>query len=110
MNSRNQPPSKAILAVAPESVVETTRRMLLEDAGYKVVSASTADEAERLLGEESFSVVTFGAGLATAEAIALARVVRERSPHTRLIATGLQQMRAAVDGFLEAQESPDGFL
>lgn len=110
MKSIRQLSSKRILNIAPDSFVETTRRLLLANAGFQVESARTAEAARRLLNDHAFSVVIFGAQLNTADAESLAGLVREVNPHTRLIATGRQQMRHLVDGYLEAQESPDVFL
>ena len=110
MKSVQQLSSKRILNIAPDSYVETTRRMLLSNAGFQVESAGTAEEARRLLRENAFSVVIFGAQLGTSEAQSLAAIVRETSPQTRLIATGRQHMRHTVDGYLDPQEHPGVFL
>lgn len=102
--------SKDILYVTPESPVSTTRRMLLERAAYPLRWAKTAQEGERLLSQHTFPLVIFGALLETADALRLAKIVRQLSPETRLLATGGQSMRGQVDGHLEPQEGPDAFL
>lgn len=101
---------KNILSIAPASALETTRSLLLKRAGFELRRAKTFSEAQQLLIENAFPVVIFGANFPTSDALMLARIARERSPQTRLIATGRQAIRDEVDGFLPPQQEPDIFL
>lgn len=84
--------------------------MLLANAGFHVDWANDVESAKRILKKQEFSLVMFGARLGTSEAQSLAGLIRQQSPQTKLIATGLQPVRGVVDGYLEPQEHPSVFL
>lgn len=110
LSTAQQISKKNILGIAPDSMVETTRRMLLANAGFQVEWARDVGSAKKLLDEQEFSLVIFGARLDTSDALALAASIRRSNPQTKLIAAGLQRMRLLVDAYLEPQEHPNVFL
>jgi CheY-like chemotaxis protein len=73
------PNKKRILVVAHNSGIRLTRTLLLEQAGYSVVSVEFDDEAMNLLENETFDLVLLGRN-SRIEELRLDQRLREKYP------------------------------
>jgi len=76
---------KPILIVDDEPIVRESLRDWLQDAGYKVVTAETGEEALDLISRQDFSVLILDIRLPGRTGIAVLREVKEKKPDTKAI-------------------------
>jgi CheY-like chemotaxis protein len=90
-------PPIVVLVVEDEALLRMHARQVVEDAGYKVLEASNADEAILLLETRAdirivFTDINMPGSM---DGVALARAIRNRWPPVELILTsGLYKMKA----------------
>jgi two-component system, response regulator PdtaR len=85
----HDPHAPVLLVVDDEMLVRMNGVMILEDAGYEVIDAASADEAIELLQNAPdvrlvFSDVDMPGSM---DGVALARIIHQRWPHIRLLLT-----------------------
>jgi len=78
-------PVKPILIVDDEPIVRESLRDWLEDAGYKVVTAETGEQALELISEKDFSVVILDIRLPGRTGIAVLKEVKDKKPDIKAI-------------------------
>jgi len=81
-----------VLVVEDESLIRTTAMDMVEEAGFKAIAASDADEAIRILEsrDDIRAVFTDVQMPGSMDGLRLARVVRNRWPPVALIVTSGQ--------------------
>jgi DNA-binding NtrC family response regulator len=81
-------PKVTILVVEDEALVRTNIGIELEEAGYRVREAASADAALRLLSKETVSVLFTDVDMpGSLDGLMLASRVRDRFPHMPIIIT-----------------------
>lgn len=78
-------PVKPILIVDDEPIVRESLRDWLEDAGYKVVTAETGEQALELIMTRDFSVVILDIRLPGRTGITVLKEVKEKKPDIKAI-------------------------
>jgi DNA-binding NtrC family response regulator len=78
-------PVKPILIVDDEPIVRESLKDWLEDAGYKVVTAETGEQALELISEKDFSVVILDIRLPGRTGIAVLKEVKDKKPDIKAI-------------------------
>ena len=78
-------PVKPILIVDDEPIVRESLRDWLEDAGYKVVTAETGEQALELIMTRDFSVIILDIRLPGRTGITVLREVKEKKPDIKAI-------------------------
>lgn len=89
-----------VLLVEDEVFVRLNQAEVLEDAGYRVVEATNADEALRLLeqrGDEVTVLFTDVRMPGPMDGLALAALAHQRWPHLRLVVTSGHAVYADAD-------------
>lgn len=76
---------KPILIVDDEPIVRESLRDWLQDAGYKVVTAETGEEALDLISRQDFCVLILDIRLPGRTGIAVLKEVKEKKPDTKAI-------------------------
>lgn len=76
---------KPILIVDDEPIVRESLRDWLQDAGYKVMTAETGEQALELLATQDFSVLILDIRLPGRTGIAVLKEVKEKKPDTKAI-------------------------
>jgi DNA-binding NtrC family response regulator len=77
---------KRILSTSRNVAVLRTRNLVLQSAGYEVVTTRDSDEFIRLLADEPFDAVVLGDSIDLGARIQLAGKCRQCKPHTPVIA------------------------
>ena len=101
---------KKVLFLGLPSSLYTTRRMILERAGYNVIACSTEAEALAYLEREEFNLLIFGASLIGVEVNEIIRQARRRSPSLPVLSLNPKLRPADVDVQLTRLEKPDTLL
>src|SRR4051812_49731497 len=78
-------PMAVVLCVGTEDVLLTTRRMILERAGHKVLQAKTMAEIHAVLAKDKVDVAVIGQGLTPVERVQMSDVVRRGFPAGQLL-------------------------
>ncbi|MDO9333743.1 MAG: response regulator [Dehalococcoidales bacterium] len=78
-------PVKPILIVDDEPIVRESLRDWLEDAGYKVETAETGEQALELIMTRDFSVIILDIRLPGRTGITVLREVKEKKPDIKAI-------------------------
>ena len=90
-----------ILIVDDEPDVCWTLENLLRPEGYVVTTTATGTEALALLARESYAVAFVDAKLSDRDGLALAALIRRRSPHTAIVLISgyfYQEDRSVTEG------------
>jgi CheY-like chemotaxis protein len=97
--SQIQPPSVQVLIVEDEPLVRMVARATLEDAGFELVEAATADEALRILaGTHEFAVVVSDIEMpGEMNGLELAWAIRTQWPKIAVVLTSGRQLPRPVD-------------
>ncbi|HZU31345.1 MAG TPA: hypothetical protein VFB79_09530 [Candidatus Angelobacter sp.] len=103
-----------VLCVSKASPAQVTRNLILERAGYRVVSANSPDEAARIITVTSVHAVVFGDSLSAEQRVELARALKSVDQTVPIIAfnssNGTQISHGIVDEQLESLGDPDLLL
>lgn len=62
-----------------------TRRMLLEQAGHRVITATTEDDVRHACAEQGFEVAVIGQSVVAPEKVRILRLVRELCPEVKVL-------------------------
>ena len=76
---------KPILIVDDEPIVRESLRDWLQDAGYKVMTAETGEQALEMIGKQDFSVLILDIRLPGRTGIAVLKEIKEKKPDTKAI-------------------------
>jgi len=76
---------KPILIVDDESTVRESLRVWLEDAGYKVITAETGEQALELIAARDFSVIILDIMLPGRSGITVLKETKEKKPDIKAI-------------------------
>ncbi len=97
--SQVQPPSVQVLIVEDEPLVRMVARATLEDAGFELMEAATADEALRILaGTHEFAVVVSDIEMpGEMNGLELAWAIRTQWPKIAVVLTSGRQLPRPVD-------------
>jgi CheY-like chemotaxis protein len=97
--SQIQPPSVQVLIVEDEPLVRMVARATLEDAGFELMEAATADEALRILaGTHEFAVVVSDIEMpGEMNGLELAWAIRTQWPKIAVVLTSGRQLPRPVD-------------
>jgi DNA-binding response OmpR family regulator len=88
-----------------------SRRLILEDAGYEVITASSGRIGLRLLGQHPVQLVILDYGMPEMNGESVAREIRRRHPHVRILMLSghvdiPEGASAAVDAFVAKGQPP----
>lgn len=101
---------QTLLCVSKPSSAQITRNLILERAGYHVVSAICSAEATRFFACSVVHAVVFGDSLQAEERLELARAFRQLNPSVPIVAlsrtSGTQIPAGLVDEQLESLGNP----
>ena len=78
-------PVKPILIVDDEPIVRESLKDWLEDAGYKIVTAETGEQALELIATRDFSVIILDIRLPGRTGITVLKEVKEKKPDIKAI-------------------------
>ena len=99
-----------ILVVDDEPGITATLAMILEEAGYNVVTAGTGGAAIKAIAGSAFEKALIDLHLPDSDGIALARDICKKLPRCRiLLLTGsieISELQSARDGGLEFEVLP----
>jgi DNA-binding NtrC family response regulator len=76
---------KSILVVDDEPIVRESIRDWLRDAGYKVITAETGEEAIKLLGKHEISILVIDVRLPGRTGISVLKDVKAQKPEIKSI-------------------------
>src|SRR5215475_13519582 len=101
---------RTLLCVSHASSAQITRNLILERAGYIVVSSSDPAEATELFTQSAIHAVVFGDSLQTDQRLELARSFKKLNPSVPIVAlsktSGTQIPAGLVDEQLESLGDP----
>jgi len=94
--------SERILVVDDAPTVRHLLKLLLEEAGYQVDEAATAQEAVQVIRDGAYHLVIVDKNLDGADGFEVCRVARELSPDTaRIVVTADQSVESAIQAVEE---------
>ncbi|HLW52857.1 MAG TPA: response regulator [Candidatus Angelobacter sp.] len=105
--------SKSILTVSRDHVLQSTRTIILQQAGYSVSAALTDKDALGFVqAPNNFSLVLMCHSVPEASRISLVTRIRELNPKLPILMlyNGYGPTRAKVDGSLHSLETPEAML
>ena len=74
-----------VLSISSDDALATTRRLILEEAGHRVVTAFTVHEVERACSAETFDVALIGQGLPRGERLRARELLRTQCPTAKVL-------------------------
>jgi len=101
---------KRVLFLGLPSPLYTTRRMILERAGYEVIACSSEAETLAQLEKEELNLLIFGASLIGVEVNEIIRQARRRAPSLPILSLNPKVRPSDVDVQLTRLEKPDTLL
>ncbi len=103
-----------VLCVSKISSAQVTRKLILEHAGYQVLSTDNPGEAARIFSGSVVHAVVFGDSIRAEECLELARTLRRLNQTAPIIAlsksSGTQFSTGVVDEQLETLGDPQLLL
>lgn len=103
-----------VLCVSTISAAQVTRKMILEQAGYKVIAIANPEEAVRIFTATAIDAVVLGDSIQADQRNDLARTLKRLSPSVPMIAlnktSGSQVPAGIVDEQLESLGDPQLLL
>ena len=108
------PAANLILHFGNDSLLSEARIRILEDAGYKVVSATTKASALRLLRTRCIGLVIMCHSVPPGEVESTAKEIRKLKARVPLILVHLgglvRALQSVADGFVDGLRGPDHLL
>ena len=105
--------TKSILIISHDRVLQHTRRLILERAGYYVSSAHTKDEAIRFVeSSTSYSLVLLCHSVPEKSRLFLVDILKKLQPSLPILMlyNSYDPTEAKVDGSLHSLDSPTALL
>lgn len=104
--------TKSILTISRNKVLQDTRTIILQRAGYQVSAAHSDDEATRFVEENPYNLVLLCHSVPESSRIFLAKKLKELQPKMPILMlyNGYDPTEALVDGSLHSLESPIALL
>jgi len=103
-----------VLCVAAEQLSLSVRGLVLQSEGYRVVSASTFEDALRLAAERRPDVITCEQPFGKGSGLELVKCLKEVNPKTPiLLITEVMEsipQTLAVDAYMTKIDGPEAFL
>src|SRR4051812_45126964 len=99
-------PMAVVLCVGKDDVLLTTRRMILERAGHKVLQAKTLSEIRDAVAKGPVDVAVIGQGLAPVERVQMGELVRRECPGCKLLELYIPSQGKAVKNADDWMEVP----
>jgi CheY-like chemotaxis protein len=106
--------TEVVLCVAAEQLSLKVRGLILQSAGYEVISASTLEDALRLAASHNPQVIVCEQPFGNTSGIQVAESLKQLVPDTRiLLITGPMEafpQTMAADAFMTNIDGPEAFL
>ena len=107
------PDSKSILTISRDKILQHTRTLILQNAGYSVVPVlNDADALASINSSENFSLVLLCHSVPEKSRVLLASAIKGLRPNlpVLMLYNGYHPTNAKVDGALHNLESPEAVL
>lgn len=106
---------KRILSTSRNATVLRTRNLVLQSAGYEVVTTRDADEFLQLFADQTFHGVVIGDSIELEERVGLAGQCRKLKPHVPLIIffrtpAEAQQLLSYTHSLVASLDGPERLL
>jgi DNA-binding NtrC family response regulator len=105
---------RTVLSVSQHSATQITRNLILERAGYQVISSGDLSEAVRLFSDNTIHAVVLGGSLSDESRQELGSCMKRMKPQVPIVmfckTTDSRALRELADEQVESSESPQMLL
>jgi DNA-binding response OmpR family regulator len=103
---------KKIFCASYDADLLNTRRLVLEQAGFAVTTATSLEEAKQCLAADDFDLAILGHSIPRADREDLAREIKHSNPNTVVISLyrGVAESEEVTDAFLSISSGPKAMV
>jgi DNA-binding NtrC family response regulator len=103
---------KKIFCVSYDAELLSTRRLVLQQAGFAVSTATSLEEAKRCLGHEDFDLAIIGHSMPRADREVLAREIKRSNADTVIISLyrGIAESEELAEASLSISAGPEALV